>query len=167
MDADHTTFRNDEQTQAYTTLLSDTLASPSAPPHALSLYLDAILSDSLAQIVARPCLTDYVAKIRELGEREVKKEVMGMSLQKMQNKITSFEEQVRLSSRVCAGSSGSCAGVDGLGGDVARGVRSAAGRRRGLFRSCQSPHWYSTRVWKPVRISSVLGSSTLPADHSL
>ncbi|KAL8290573.1 hypothetical protein RQP46_002831 [Phenoliferia psychrophenolica] len=83
-----------DKTQAYLSLLSATLADSSpARLSNLSLFLDAILSDSLAQIVARPCLTEYVARLKPI-EREARMEIMAMSIAKMQPRVTSFEEQV-------------------------------------------------------------------------
>ena len=83
------------QTQAYLSLLSSTIAdSSSARLGNFVLFLDAILSDSLAQIVARPCLTEYVEKLEGL-DKEARMEVMAMSIPKMQPRVTSFEEQVR------------------------------------------------------------------------
>ncbi|KAK4702605.1 COP9 signalosome complex subunit 4, partial [Phenoliferia sp. Uapishka_3] len=82
-----------DKTQAYLSLLDSTLSDTTNLLQNLSLFLDAILSDSLAQIVARPCLTEYVAKLESI-EPEMRREVMSMSIAKMQPRVTSFEEQV-------------------------------------------------------------------------
>ena len=82
------------QSPAFIALLSSTFESSTNLLADLYLFLSAVLSDSLAQIVARQALTEYVGKLASIADRDARKEVMGMSLSKMQPRVTSFEEQV-------------------------------------------------------------------------
>lgn len=82
------------QTQACVTLLSSTLTTSTTLVPDLSLYLDTILAQDFPQIVARQALSDYVARLKEIKDHEVKKQVMADSLGKIQPRVTTFEEQV-------------------------------------------------------------------------
>jgi hypothetical protein len=82
------------QTAACLSLLSSTLNSSSSLEHDLSLFLDTILRADFPQIVARQTLTEYVANLKSIADQDQRKQVMAMSLPKLQQRVTTFEEQV-------------------------------------------------------------------------
>lgn len=82
------------QTAACLSLLSSTLSSSSSLQQDLAFFLDAILHADFPQIVARQALSEYVANLKTIADEEKRKEVMAMSLPKMQQRVTTFEEQV-------------------------------------------------------------------------
>ncbi|GAA5888719.1 hypothetical protein JCM5296_000080 [Sporobolomyces johnsonii] len=83
-----------DKSQAYSSLLSQTLSSSSSLESDLAQWLSVIVASDFPQIVARQVLADYVAKVGEIQDREQRKEVMRMSLDKLQPRVSSFEEQV-------------------------------------------------------------------------
>ncbi|CEQ40071.1 SPOSA6832_01648, partial [Sporobolomyces salmonicolor] len=99
------------QSQAYSSLLSQTLSSSSSLESDLGQWLSVIVGSDFPQIVARQVLADYVAKVGEIQDREQRKEVMRRSLEKLQPRVSSFEEQV-------SRGGGGRAPVDAGGGDA-------------------------------------------------
>ncbi|GAA5922692.1 hypothetical protein JCM1841_001107 [Sporobolomyces salmonicolor] len=83
-----------DKSQAYSSLLSQTLSSSSSLESDLGQWLSVIVGSDFPQIVARQVLADYVAKVGEIQDREQRKEVMRRSLEKLQPRVSSFEEQV-------------------------------------------------------------------------
>ncbi|GAA5950086.1 hypothetical protein JCM21900_004591 [Sporobolomyces salmonicolor] len=83
-----------DKSQAYSSLLSQTLGSSSSLESDLGQWLSVIVGSDFPQIVARQVLADYVAKVGEIQDREQRKEVMRRSLEKLQPRVSSFEEQV-------------------------------------------------------------------------
>ncbi|GAA5862614.1 hypothetical protein JCM1840_002613 [Sporobolomyces johnsonii] len=83
-----------DKSQAYSSLLAQTLSSSSSLESDLAQWLSVIVASDFPQIVARQVLADYVAKVGEIQDREQRKEVMRMSLDKLQPRVSSFEEQV-------------------------------------------------------------------------
>ncbi|ORY76849.1 hypothetical protein BCR35DRAFT_292361 [Leucosporidium creatinivorum] len=83
-----------DKTAACLSLLSSTLSSSSSLEADLTLFLDAVLHADFPQIVARQTLTEYVANLKSIADQETRKQVMAMSLPKMQQRVTTFEEQV-------------------------------------------------------------------------
>lgn len=85
-------------------MLNETIAISTSLLKDLALFLDAIIAESTGQVIARQVLTEYVAKItdlKEISDRELIKEVMAMSLEKIQPKVSTFEEQVSSYSFFC------------------------------------------------------------------
>jgi COP9 signalosome complex subunit 4 len=85
-------------------LLNETIAISTSLLKDLALFLDVIIAESTGQVIARQVLTEYVAKItdlKEISDRELIKEVMAMSLEKIQPKVSTFEEQVSSYSFFC------------------------------------------------------------------
>lgn len=84
------------QTAACVQLLQSTINdSGSATLSAdLASFLDYVLAPDFPQMVARPTVTEYVANLPRITDREQRKSIMAMSLDKMQPRLTTFEEQV-------------------------------------------------------------------------
>lgn len=83
------------QSQAYLALLEQTLASSSALPEDLARWLAVVVGSDFPQIVARQVLEGYVAKLPEIEDRETRKAVLKKSIELLQPRVTSFEEEVR------------------------------------------------------------------------
>ena len=83
------------QSQAYLALLEQTLASSSALSEDLARWLAVVVGSDFPQIVARQVLEGYVAKLPEIEDRETRKAVLEKSIELLQPRVTSFEEEVR------------------------------------------------------------------------
>lgn len=83
------------QSQAYLSLLEQTIASSSDLATDLSQWLSVVAAADFPQIVARQVLEGFVARVQTIADREQKKKVYATSLELLQPRITSFEEQVR------------------------------------------------------------------------
>lgn len=80
-------------------MLEATLQQSTRLTHDLALFVESIIAESTGQVIARQVLTEYVAKITDpsqIKDRDTSKEVMKLSLDKIQPKVSTFEEQVRL-----------------------------------------------------------------------
>lgn len=75
-------------------MLDQTLAGSSSLPADLSQWLSVVVGSDFPQIVARQVLDGYVAKLPEIADRETRKEILNRSVQLLQPRVTSFEEQV-------------------------------------------------------------------------
>ena len=91
------------QSQAYLALLEQTLASSSALPEDLARWLAVVVGSDFPQIVARQVLEGYVVKLPEIEDRETRKAVLKKSIELLQPRVTSFEEEVRSCFTRCHG----------------------------------------------------------------
>ncbi|BGP26256.1 COP9 signalosome complex subunit 4 [Rhodotorula toruloides] len=83
-----------DKSQAYLALLDQTLSSSKSLPTDLSQWLSVVVGSDFPQIVARQVLDGYVAKLPEIRDRETRKELLNRSVQLLQPRVTSFEEQL-------------------------------------------------------------------------
>lgn len=92
---------NDWQTAACIELVQSTVNSGSlaALSNELLTLLDYVLAADFPQMVARPTVTEYVNQLSQIKDREQRKEIMAASLDKMQPRTTTFEEQVSIGGR--------------------------------------------------------------------
>lgn len=83
------------QSQAYLALLEQTLVSSSDLPRDLARWLSVVVGADFPQIVARQVLEGYVSKLPSIEDREARKAVLKRSIELLQPRVTSFEEEVR------------------------------------------------------------------------
>ncbi|GAA6061869.1 hypothetical protein JCM10212_001302 [Sporobolomyces blumeae] len=83
-----------DKSQAYSSLLTQTLESSSSLASDLDQFLSTVVAADFPQIVARQVLQEYVAQVSRVSDRDQKKEVMKASLNKLQPRVTSFEAEV-------------------------------------------------------------------------
>ncbi|GAA6009923.1 uncharacterized protein JCM10292_001037 [Rhodotorula paludigena] len=88
------TLPQKDKSQAYLSLLEQTIASSSDLATDLSQWLSVVAAADFPQIVARQVLEGFVARVQTIADREQKKKVYATSLELLQPRITSFEEQV-------------------------------------------------------------------------
>ncbi|KAG0654147.1 hypothetical protein C6P46_001957 [Rhodotorula mucilaginosa] len=69
-------------------------ASSSALPKDLARWLAVVVGSDFPQIVARQVLEGYVAKLPEIEDRETRKAVLKKSIELLQPRVTSFEEEI-------------------------------------------------------------------------
>ncbi|SCZ88176.1 BZ3500_MvSof-1268-A1-R1_Chr10-2g02868 [Microbotryum saponariae] len=82
------------QTPACIQLLNEVVSASSSLPLDLIRFLDATLASDFPPIVARPTLSAYIETLCNIANRDVKKHAMGESLQKLQSRTTTYEEQI-------------------------------------------------------------------------
>ncbi|KDE06419.1 hypothetical protein MVLG_03209 [Microbotryum lychnidis-dioicae p1A1 Lamole] len=75
-------------------LLNEVVSASSSLPLDLIRFLDATLASDFPPIVARPTLSTYIETLCNIVNRDVKKHAMGESLQKLQSRTTTYEEQI-------------------------------------------------------------------------
>ncbi len=74
-------------------MLQTIISGPeSSLPSSLSAWLDAVLGSP--QLVARQALTEFSAQLNSIKDHELRKDSLSLSLNKLQPRVTSFEEQV-------------------------------------------------------------------------
>lgn len=69
----------------------------------LATFVDGIIAESTGQVISRQVLTEFVTKITDEKsglDREMSKEIMKKSIEKIQPRVVTFEEQVRYRSTV-------------------------------------------------------------------
>ena len=59
----------------------------------LTAFIDAILSEAVSLVITRPVLVDFVARLDSIPDIETKKQVLTGSLERLQPRMVSFEEQ--------------------------------------------------------------------------
>ncbi|BGP41896.1 hypothetical protein JCM10449v2_005890 [Rhodotorula kratochvilovae] len=91
------TLPQKDKSQAYLSLLSSTLSSPSSPSAleaALAQWLGTVTASDFPQIVARQVLEGFVAQLGKVEDRETRKGVLRGALEMLQPRVTSFEDQI-------------------------------------------------------------------------
>lgn len=84
-----------DKVSIFTAFLEETIRSSPADQLAanLSTFIDTVLSDAVNIVTSRPVLTEFVTVVAKLQDNEIKKTVYRNTLEKLQPKSVSYEEQ--------------------------------------------------------------------------
>ncbi|KAF7997633.1 hypothetical protein HCN44_006204 [Aphidius gifuensis] len=84
-----------DQAEKYRTILEEILASPEELVETLKVLIEAIVNENVSLVISRQVLTDVSHKLQHLPD-EISKAVSHYTLEKVQPRVISFEEQVAI-----------------------------------------------------------------------
>ncbi|GAA5906621.1 uncharacterized protein JCM6883_004535 [Sporobolomyces salmoneus] len=93
------TLPQKDKSSAYSQLLSSTISTSSSLPSDLDQFLSLLVAPDFPQIVARQVLQEYVSQVAvekegKTRDREIRKEILRKSLERLQPRVNSFESEV-------------------------------------------------------------------------
>lgn len=89
----HSGGSHKDQAEKYRTILEEILASPDELVETLKVLIEAIVNENVSLVISRQVLTDVSLKLNHLPD-EISKAVSHYTLEKVQPRVISFEEQV-------------------------------------------------------------------------
>ena len=84
-------------------LLENILANqddPAVLQQNLKTFIDVIIQEQVGVVISRQVLTDFCNSIDRIKDEEVKAEILKFSVEKIQPRVVSFEEQVRINDNI-------------------------------------------------------------------